>query len=39
MKTAFLYRYILELSTFDYGCCLVGLYINEEKRQRQGVGH
>ena len=37
MKTAFLYRYILELSTFEYGC-LVGLHIKEGKRQRQGMG-
>ena len=41
MKTVFLYRYMLKLSTFEYGC-LLGLHIKEEKRERQtgeGKGH
>ena len=37
MKTAFQYRYILELSTCEYGC-LVGLQFKEGKKQRQTGG-
>ena len=36
MKTAFPYRYILALPTFEYGC-LVWLNIKERARQRQGA--
>ena len=36
MKTAFPYRYILALPTFDYGC-LVWQNIKEWARQRQGA--
>ena len=36
MKTAFPYRYILELPTFEYGC-LVGPNIKERTRQRYGA--
>ena len=36
MKTAFPYRYILALPTFEYDC-LVWLNIKERARQRQGA--
>ena len=37
MKTAFLYLYIPELSTFEYDY-LMGLHIKEGKRQKQEMG-
>ena len=37
MKTALVYRCILELSTFEYDC-LVGLHIKVGKRKRRGGG-
>ena len=38
MKIAFLYRYILELSTFEYDY-LMGLHMKEWKRQNQSRGY
>ena len=35
MKTAFPYRYLLELPTFEYGC-LIELNIKKGTRERQG---
>ena len=36
MKTAFPYRYPLELPTFEYGC-LMELIIKKETKERQGT--
>ena len=37
MKTTFLYRYILNLSSFEYGC-LMGLHVKEGEEAKAGRG-
>ena len=37
LKKVFQYQFILELSTFEYGC-LMGLHIKEEEETEPGMG-